>query len=55
MKEKIVSVGVCLQFRFNTDTKKRYFYCKYGDESCYIGRIEDIDEIMQPKSILPLG
>jgi len=37
-----------LQFRFNTQAKKRYFYCKHGDESCYIGRIEDIDEIMQP-------
>jgi hypothetical protein len=36
-----------LQFRYNTAQQKRYFYCKHGNESCYIGRIEDIEKIME--------
>jgi hypothetical protein len=40
-----------LQFRYNTAPSKRYFYCKHGDESCYIGRIEDIERIMEGANV----
>ena len=35
-----------LNLRTNTGKKNKYFYCKHGDDSCYIARIEDIEKVM---------
>jgi hypothetical protein len=41
-----------LQFRLNQGGR-RYFYCKHGDKSCYIARIEDIQKAMHQPKITP--
>ena len=38
-----------LNFRISRGgvSDKRYFYCKHGDKSCYVARIEDIEKVMK--------
>jgi hypothetical protein len=43
-----------LQFRISRGgvSDKRYFYCKHNSyETCYIGRIEDIEKVMEKPKI----
>jgi len=37
-----------LTFRVKGTDPKRYFYCRHGDDYCYIGRVEDIEELLNP-------
>lgn len=39
-----------LSFRLGQGrTGKRYFFCRHGDDFCYIARIEDIDNVLNPR------
>jgi len=40
-----------LNFRIthSINSVNRYFYCKHGDKSCYIARIEDIEKVMEQR------
>lgn len=37
-----------LSFKVKGSESKRYFYCRHGDDACYVGRIEDIEELLNP-------
>lgn len=37
-----------LCFRVKGSENKRYFYCRHGNDACYVGRIEDIEELLNP-------
>lgn len=37
-----------LTFRRKGSNPKRYFYCRHNDHFCYIGRIEDIEKLLNP-------
>ena len=46
----IIECPICgkqgkLYFRICGQPQARYFYCRHGDDYCYIARIEDIDDL----------
>jgi len=38
---------------FKSVGKRRYFYCRHGDDYCYVATIENIEKAMLPKPEKP--
>jgi len=37
-----------LCFKVKGSESKRYFYCRHGNDTCYVCRIEDVEELFNP-------